>query len=129
MQIEEYFQSLQATLAHAALIQSMQISYDRRGTYEGYIRGELHMLDGSTLHVREYVDVEIDIDRLSYAYHFTAADGRLHFRYDNTDHHRHLNLSTHPHHKHNGSEENVVASHAPSLADVLSEIETMIIIP
>jgi len=37
-------------------------------------------------------------------------------RYDNTGHHRKLNLSTFPHHKHEGSENNVVSSSAPVLA-------------
>jgi ribosomal protein L17 len=43
-------------------------------------------------------------------------------QYDNTGHHRKLNLSTFPHHKHDGSETNVIASDAPALAEVLQEI-------
>lgn len=47
-------------------------------------------------------------------------DRSLIFRYDDVAHHPHI--STHPHHKHDGSEENVVASSAPTLAAVLEEI-------
>ena len=50
-------------------------------------------------------------------------------RYDNTGHHRKLNLSTFPHHKHEGSENNVVSSSAPVLADVLDEIEDLVQLP
>jgi len=36
---------------------------------------------------------------------------------------------TYPHHKHNGVEDNVVASPAPDLAQVLSEIEKLVQLP
>ena len=51
---------------------------------------------------------------------------QLVFRYDNTGHHKKLNLPTYPHHKHVGSESNVVASSAPTLTDVLTEIEGLV---
>jgi Family of unknown function (DUF6516) len=50
------------------------------------------------------------------------ADNNLIFRYDNTEHHRKLNLPNFPHHKHDGREDNVVNSDAPFLADVLKEV-------
>ena len=43
---------------------------------------------------------------------------------DNTEHHP--QIATYPHHKHEGSEENVIPSFAPTLAAVLAEIERMI---
>ncbi len=55
----------------------------------------------------------------------TAAQ-ELVFRYDNTGHHRQLNLPTYPHHKHEGNETYVTASPAPDLSAVLQEIETHI---
>jgi len=48
------------------------------------------------------------------------------FRYDNTGHHKKLNLPTYPHHKHEGDENNVVASPAPDLVAVLIEIEALV---
>ena len=53
---------------------------------------------------------------------YMTADKELIFRYDNTGHHRKLNLSTFPHHKHDRSETNVLASNAPELAEILQEI-------
>ncbi|NJN82981.1 MAG: hypothetical protein HC802_12345 [Caldilineaceae bacterium] len=61
-----------------------------------------------------------------YSYHFMDANHRLVFRYDDADHHHELSLSTHPHHKHDASEENVVASSAPTLADVLAEVAVLV---
>jgi len=35
---------------------------------QGCIRGELYFIDGSILHVREFLDVETTMERLTYAY-------------------------------------------------------------
>lgn len=51
------------------------------------------------------------------------------FRYDNTSHHKKLNLSSYPHHKHEGSQDNIIASPAPDLAAVLKEIEQLVELP
>lgn len=103
--------------------------YDKRSTHTGFIRGELYFVDGSILHVREYVDVETKVDRLMYVYHYMSATQTLIFRYDNTGHHQELNLPTFPHHKHEQHEDNVLPVTAPDLAAVLSEIEHFVQLP
>ena len=75
--------------------------------YEGFIRGKISFKNNSLLHFREFVHVEILVDRKMYSYQYMSSDNNLIFRYDNTEHHRKLNLATLPHHKHDGSEENV----------------------
>jgi len=60
-----------------------------------------------------------------YAYHYQRTDGALVFRYDDTPHF--AGLSTFPHHKHEGSEDNVVAAPAADLAHVLTEIQRLIV--
>jgi hypothetical protein len=105
------------------------MTYDKRGAHEGFIRGELYFVDGSVLHMREFVDVEVTVERLVYVYQYMSPDRTLVFRYDNTGHHKKLNLPTYPHHKHQSSESNVLASDAPDLSTVLVEIETMILLP
>jgi len=129
LRIDDYFTQIKATIAAAVIVHTSVVAYDIRGPFEGYIRGELALLDGSTLHIREYVDVEMMSERLTYAYHYADVTGTLVFRYDNTDHHRRLNLPTHPHHKHDGAEDRVVASPAPDLTAVLAEIEALIRLP
>jgi hypothetical protein len=57
------------------------------------------------------------------------ATQELIFRYDNSGHHRKLNLATYPDHKHDGSEDKIVTSNAPDLAAVLAEIEGLIQVP
>ncbi|BBO18557.1 conserved hypothetical protein [Candidatus Brocadia pituitae] len=56
-----------------------------------------------------------------YVYQYMDSSDVIVFRYDNTGHHKKLNLSTHPHHKHEGSDDNVVPSAAKDLANILKE--------
>ena len=102
------------------------MAYDKRSFYEGFIYVQVYFLDGSILHLREYIDVETNLDRIAYAYQYMTFDEQLVLRYDNTGHHKRLRLSTYPHHKHTGSADNVIESIAPDLAAVLKEIETLI---
>ncbi|MBD2194828.1 MULTISPECIES: toxin-antitoxin system TumE family protein [Calothrix] len=127
MLIEDYFQQIQILIESSQIVQLFNIEPEKRGMYEGFIRGKLEFEDNSLLHLREFVYVEISIDRKMYSYQYMSSENNLIFRYDNTEHHRKLNLTTFPHHKHDGSEDNVVKSNAPFLADVLKEIEKILV--
>jgi hypothetical protein len=129
LRIEAYFRQIEKIIEACPVIQLSNVTYEKRGTHEGFIRGELYFVDGSTLHLREFVDVEITADRLMYAYQFNDSSKNLVFRYDNTGHHKKLDLSTYPHHKHSGGEHNVIPSVAPDLAIVLQEIELLVQLP
>lgn len=123
MLIELYFQEVHDLIESYEIVESFNIDYEKRGFYEGFIRGIIHFKDNSLLYLREFVYVEIIIDRKMYSYQYMDAENTLIFRYDNTEHHRKLNLPNFPHHKHDGREDNVLSSDAPFLADVLKEIE------
>ena len=122
MRIEEYFRKIEEAIQSYAIIQLSEVTFEKRGSHEGFIRGTLTFLDSSMLHFREYVDVEVGSDRLMYVYHYTDSSNHFIFRYDNTGHHKMVGLPTHPHHKHEESESNVLASNAPNLNTVLEEI-------
>jgi hypothetical protein len=94
LRIEDYFQEIRQAIESCPVVQSFNIRFDKRGTYEGFIRGEVYLVDGSTLHLREFVDVELNVERLTYVYQYMASTKQLIFRYDNTGHHRKLNLAT-----------------------------------
>jgi len=126
LRIERYFAQVQSVIEVCPVVQTFNVTYDKRSTYEGFIHGEIIFVDDSLLHLREFVDVETDIDRSTYVYQYMTAAQTLVFRYDNTGHHRKLNLLTYPHHKHDNSEVNVIASPAPDLADVLREIQMLL---
>lgn len=126
MRIEDYFRQIQKIVESSPVVQLSDITYEKRGTHEGFIRGRLHFVDSSTLYWREFVDVEITEDRLMYVYQYMDYSNKIVFRYDNTGHHKKLGLSTYPHHKHEGSEDNVVSSAAPDLVTILQEIESFV---
>ena len=94
MRIEAYFRQIEKTIETCAVIQLSNVTYEKRATHEGFIQGELNLVDGSTLHLREFVDVEITVDRLMYTYQFIDSSKNMVFRYDNTGYHKKLRLST-----------------------------------
>lgn len=94
---------MREALAACLVVQASNVTYDTRSTHTAFIHGEIYFVDGSMLHLREFVDVETTPYRLAYVYQYLAPVQQLVFRYDNTGHHRRLNLPTYPHHKHEGS--------------------------
>ena len=126
MLIEDYFKQILFLIQSSELIQSFKIEEDKRGLYEGFLKGKINFKDNSLLHFREFVYVEISIDRKMYSYEYMDSKNNLVFGYDNTEHHRKLNLPTFPHHKHDRSEDNVIQSNAPFLAEVLKEVKEIL---
>jgi hypothetical protein len=118
--IEDYFRRIESLVANAGIVRLFNITYDKRSTSIGFVRGSIYFLDGSLLHLREFVDVEYGSERYMYAYHYQRPDGALVFRYDNTPHFPHL--PTFPHHKHEGNESHVMAAGPVDLEAVLAEI-------
>ena len=125
MSVEDYFELLRGAIAVCLAVQSFDIRPSKRSDYEVLINGEITFVNGSILYFREFVDVQTEVDRDMYSYQYMSASKELIFRYDNTEHHKKLNLPNYPHHKHDGSQDNIISSNAPTLADVLQEIETI----
>ena len=125
--IEDYFRQVETLIATAGIVHSSSVTYDKRSAYLGVIRGVIYFLDGSQLHLREFVNVEHGTERYMYAYHYRRSDGSLIFRYDNTPHFP--ALPTFPHHKHEASEASVVAASPPDLQAILTEIQGLIEAP
>ncbi len=121
--IDAYFRTILATLRASPIVQSHDVTFDKRGPHAGYVRGDVFFADDSQLHFREFVSTQFGPDRFVYVYHYQTADGAMIFRYDNTPHFP--ALPTFPHHKHLADEVTVAACNAPTLADVLAEIEAL----
>jgi len=122
--IEDYFRQVDTLIANASIVHSSSITYDKRSSYIGFIRGDIYFVDGSLLHLREFVNVQHEVDRYVYVYHFQRPDGTMVFRYDNTPHYS--DLASFPHHKHDGIETNVLSAPPPNLQMILAEIELLI---
>ena len=123
MLIEEYFHAIEQAITQSPVIIDTQLVMDKRSLYIGFLEGTLTFLDGSTLHFMEFVNVKVAVNRYKYSYHYQDATASLVFRYDMAPHHQ--DIGTFPHHKHlaNGQ---VLDASAPSLTDVLEEIECLV---
>jgi hypothetical protein len=129
LRVESYFADVRKTIEQSLIVRLSNISYEKRGTHEGIIRGRVRFVDDTVLEWREYVDVEARIDRLMYVYQYMDSSMRLIFRYDNTGHHKKSALPTYPHHKHLGRDGSVVPSDPMDLGSVLREIEVIVELP
>lgn len=49
MRIEEYFLFVQKTIERSSIVRLSNVAYEKRGTYEGIIRGRLQFVDESVL--------------------------------------------------------------------------------
>jgi hypothetical protein len=121
--IETYLKLLLDTVAASPIVHASNVVLDKRTPRAGLIRGDLYFADGSRLHFRELVEIQANVVRQMYSYHYQRADDSLIFRYDDTPHHS--GLPNFPHHKHVGSETNVISVAPPDLPSVLREIEAM----
>jgi hypothetical protein len=90
--IEDYFRWIETLVADTSIVRFFNITYDKRSTSIGFIRGSIYFLDGSLLYMREFVDVEYGSERYMYAYHYQRPDGALVFRYNNAPHFSHCPL-------------------------------------
>jgi hypothetical protein len=97
--------------------QVVNLTIDQRSDLRGFITGLLRFANDSELHLREFVDLTQAEPRLMYAYHYQEANHKLIFRYDNAAHRPPFGQAEHKH-----TSEQVAASHAPTLIQVLDEI-------
>ena len=81
----------------------------------GLFRYQLTLRDGSLLQMFERFGVaEEKLQVTKYGFHWQSADGKLHKRWDNASHRP--EVSTHPHHVHDGGDANVLG-HGPITAE------------
>lgn len=98
-------------------IRSYTLSKKVYNAKQGFIRGVIQFDDDARLEFAEVKDTDVT-EKIKYRYHYMRQDHTMIFRYDNAFHHSHI--PTFPHHKH--VEDQVKASHEPTLADIFLEI-------
>jgi hypothetical protein len=87
----------------------------------GMFRFKITFQDGSLLEMFERFQIVNGILLVKrYRFHWQNTAGRLQKRWDNAAHHPHI--STHPHHVHDGSEENANSCEPLSVEQVLAMI-------
>ena len=83
------------------------------------IRLRADLINSDRLHISEAWD---DETLIRYAYYWLKQNDELRIGWDNAPHHP--EVSTHPHHKHIETQENIQASDKTNLEDVLRLIKT-----
>ncbi len=117
----EYLASIKARIvAHPHVVRWTVVREEPQGD-QGLFRYRLTLRGGDLCELFErFQVVEGKVQVIKYAFHWQDATGQLRKRWDNAAHHP--EISTHPHHLHDGAEANV-QSHGPiSAEDVLTLI-------
>jgi Family of unknown function (DUF6516) len=120
--VRERLDSLRARLILSSAVVSFHYHQDETVGNVGYFRVRCTLIDGSELQLIERSRIVANVLAVEkYSFHWQSNDGTLICRWDNAPHYR--DLTTFPHHLHEG-ETGAVQAHAPVDAfDVLSEIE------
>ena len=75
--IENYFERIINLLKNSPIIKTFELETQKRTENLGLIRGNVTFIDGSRLYVREFVEIEISIDRGKYSYQYINQNGDL----------------------------------------------------
>ena len=97
-------------------ILSFNFSVDARANYIGFIQGSLEFIQGLRLFLREYVDLQESIEKLSYSFHYQDQDHNLIFRYDNAQYKPDLGYVEHKHIR-----DKIISSKIPDIEPVILE--------
>jgi len=98
--------------------ESIEISEEIRPNKQTIINGKISFVNGSVLHIKEYIDTKYKIERLSYAYQYQNRGGELIFRYDNAVHRPALGYSEHKHMK----DGVIIEACLPDISEVIDEM-------
>jgi len=98
--------------------ESIDIIEERRAAKQAVIKSIVVLVDGSVLHIKEYIDAKYSTEKIDYAYQYQGRDGKLIFRYDNARHRPDLGFSDHK----NLSDGSIIQSSKPDISDVVDEV-------
>lgn len=119
MSVADYASWIRSDILETPYVVSHSLGYEDRPPVAGKVKGSAIFADGAVLHFKEYLQLNPNIIRLTYAYHYVSANGNLIFRYDNARDPAARDIPTYPHHKH--SHAGLEASPGPTLAKTLHE--------
>jgi hypothetical protein len=103
----------------SSIIRSFNVLQDRKDVKMSSYKIRITFLNDTILEATEIIVHELQ--KRKYAYHWMNSEFKLIKRWDNAAHH--LNISSFPHHVHEGLEENISESHDITLTEVLKEIK------
>jgi len=119
MNSRDYYSEIESLLKDCSFIVHFSVDFDEITSEVGYLKGNLDLIDGASLHFNEYFEIQSNSPKLlKYKYHWQSSEGNLIRRWDNARHHK--ELKTFPHHVHD--HEGVHSSQSTDLKKVLDII-------
>ncbi|UCH96882.1 MAG: hypothetical protein JSV88_08535 [Candidatus Aminicenantes bacterium] len=115
--IKEFRQEIEK-LEDYGYTESLEINEEIRANKLAVINANIVLVNGSSLHIKEYIDARYNIERISYAYHYQGCDGKCIFRYDNAHHKPAPGFKEHKHTK----EGNIIEASLPAIAEIIDEV-------
>lgn len=98
--------------------ESIDIREEIRAAKQAVINAKIVLVDGSVLHIKEFIDAKYKVEKITYAYQYQNKKGELIFRYDNARHRPALGFDDHKH----LSEGTIAETSVPEIADVVDEV-------
>ena len=122
LNIESYLNDIEELFIFSQIVLHYHVREKRITGNEGYTRIKAHLTNGDMFEAFEFVTmIDGKIDILTYRLQWQTSNGILKKRWDNAEHHR--DITTFPHHVHDGVSGNVFPSEAMSLKKALEFIE------
>ena len=120
--IADYFREVENILHSCPLTVSVNIHIEIIDIDIGYFKAQVKFVDGSELHLFEFVIIDGKPVVEKYRYHYQDVRGRLVMRWDNAGHHP--EIKTFPNHLHIA--DGIRESKKPEITNVLLEIVSVI---
>ena len=125
MNARDYIERIRALIVSNTQVVNWAIAREEAQGDRGLFRYRLTLQDGSFLEIFEFFIVtETEVKVTKYSFHWQNADGKFRKRWDNAAHHR--EISTYPHHVHDGTEENVLPHEPITVEELLETVTTTI---
>lgn len=121
----DYIDEIKSLLISAPFVVDVEILREEAVGRDGLYRLRAKLADGTELQMFERFELagHAEVATGKYSFHWQRADGTLLKRWDNAPHHP--ELSSFPHHIHDGREENVVPGAPMNGAQIFKLFENM----
>jgi len=118
----DYLDHIRALILLENMVLHWQVVREEAQVQVGMLRHRLTLQNQQLLEIFErFIVVQNQVSVTRYSYHWQDEQGKLIKRWDNAPHHP--TLPTHPHHLHEGSEEQILPNEQVTLLDVFAVIQ------
>lgn len=120
--VEKYFNNIIRFLKLHPVVRDVKVGRKVITRKRGYIKATATFINGSQLHIREFLDDKLR--KMNYAYHYQNNRGKLVFRYDNAPHY--MEVETFSHHKHVPNKPKPEDAREKNIINIVEEIAKII---